>query len=245
MDPLLHELQAEIQDRHWWFRGRRRFIQSVLSSFDPGRKVLEVGCGTGANYPVLSETGRYLVGLDLSDEALSYAPHDPRVKGDGVNMPFQDGTFDLVVALDVLEHVVDDGALARELRRVTRPGGRVLVFVPAFSFLWGVQDELSHHVRRYTRKTLLNVLRCGGLEAERISYFNTWLFLPILCVRFFQRMKSRFHDRLDGCVRSENEYTPAWLDGPLAALLRSEALAYRYMDLPIGVSLVVLTEPVG
>jgi len=259
MESYLHQLQSEIQDKHWWFRGRRHLIEFFLST-EPALKgsrqkaigdtayafqnswferVLEVGCGTGPNSSVLEKMGSKLIGVDPDTDALKRAAHEHKIKGDGRALPFGSEVFDLVLALDVLEHSADDVALAGELRRVTRREGKVLVFVPALPILWGIQDELSHHKRRYTKKSLVGVLERAGLYISRVSYFNTWLFLPILAVRLLCRYSGR-----SGGVRSENEWTPAWLNGPLTAIFRSEALVLRHMNLPVGVSLMALATPI-
>lgn len=260
MESYLHQLQSEIQDKHWWFRGRRHLIELFMSTepalnggcqeaigedanrFQDTRfgRVLEVGCGTGPNSSVLEKMGSKLIGVDPDTTALKRAAHEHKVKGDGTALPFGSDVFDLVLALDVLEHATDDVALAKELRRVTCREGKVLVFVPALPILWGIQDELSHHKRRYTKKRLVGVLEKAGLHISRISYFNTWLFLPILAVRLL----CRYSGRSGSGVRSENEWTPAWLNGPLTAIFRSEAWVLRHMNFPVGVSLMALATPI-
>src|SRR6185436_716868 len=102
--------------------------------------------------------------------------------------PYEDGTFDLVTALDVVEHMDDDVAALREMRRVLRPGGRVLLFVPTFMFLWGLQDDVSHHRRRYRLSELGRVLEQAGFEIERSTYANITFFLPILFIRKLMRL---------------------------------------------------------
>lgn len=236
METYLHELQAKIQETHWWFRGRRRLIETFLEPLGHTESTLEVGCGTGPNAGVLEAGTSRLVGLDRDAVALRHACHTCRVQADAGALPFRDGAFHRVVALDVMEHVRDHVALARELGRVTRPGGHILVFVPALPILWGVQDELSHHERRYTRRQLVETLRAGGLCVDRTSYFNTLLFPPILSVRLLCRLWRP-------SKRSENEWTPRWLNAPLAALFSSESRWLRRHDLPIGVSLMALASP--
>ena len=149
---------------HWWFVGRRKIIESfiervclALKSKVPVREaphILDVGCGTGANLEMLAQFGN-AEGVDVSAEALEFcrARGLRQVKqGAAEALPYGDHSFDLVTGLDVVEHLDDDVAGLKEMRRVLRDGGRAVLFVPAFMFLWGVQDDISHHRRRYTVK---------------------------------------------------------------------------------------------
>jgi SAM-dependent methyltransferase len=155
----------------------------------------------------------------------------------GARLPFADGAFDLVTALDVIEHIDDDVAALGELRRVLRPGGRLLVAVPAFTFLWGRQDEVSHHRRRYTRATLARALAQAGFAVVRESYFNTLLFPPIAAVRLGRRLLRR-----PGRRQSDFELGPARLNGLLGAVFGAEAALVARTDLPFGVSLLALAR---
>ena len=149
--PILYE----VEESHWWYTGRRRiigtFVQQICSQIE-GRRlhILDVGCGTGANLKLLSQFGD-AEGVDISPDALAFCRErgleNVRL-GAAEKLPHEDGTFDLVTALDVVEHMDDDVAGLREMRRVLRPDGRILLFVPTFMFLWGVQDEVSNHRRR-------------------------------------------------------------------------------------------------
>ncbi|MCD6499331.1 MAG: class I SAM-dependent methyltransferase [Deltaproteobacteria bacterium] len=236
MDPSLYEISADVQDDHWWFAARRRILDTLLSGLGDRRRVLEVGCGTGANAPIL---GRYqeLLGLDMDQGALRHAKNRYHhvVQADALSMPLSDGCCDLVVALDLLEHLDDDEIGARELYRVLEADGSALVFVPAFAMLWGVQDDLSHHRRRYRRSQLVALLRGAGFRVKRTGYFNFWLFLPILLVRSLWRLGRP-------SLPSENLWTPGWVNRPLEALMGSEAWLLRHMDLPVGVSLYAIAE---
>lgn len=198
MERATYEIEAELERRHWWFRGRRRLLGRLLARLDPplpaGARVLDVGCGTGANAPVLSEGGRLAIGVEASLIPLGLAGtgergHAARVRGDASRLPFLDRAFDLVVALDVLEHIDDDLGAARELLRVLRPVGALVVFVPALMLLWGFQDEVSHHRRRYARSQLRDVITGAGCEVQRLTFFNTLLFPPILAVRWAMRVR--------------------------------------------------------
>src|SRR5437667_10249215 len=156
MQQHTYAIMRRVEESHWWFVGRRRIIRSFLERVcrdlksirveqdkDPTLNILDVGCGTGANLEMLAEFGD-AEGVDVSSEALDFcrARGLAKVKqGAAESLPFEDASFDLVTGLDVVEHLDDDMAGLREMRRVLRPHGRALLFVPAFMFLWGVQDD--------------------------------------------------------------------------------------------------------
>src|SRR5207302_9025907 len=153
-------------------------------------RILDVGCGTGANLQMLAQHGAS-EGVDVSPEALEFcrARGLSKVKlGAAESLPFEDASFDLVTGLDVVEHLDDDMAGLREMRRVLRPDGRAVLFVPAFMFLWGVQDDISNHRRRYTLPELKQKLRDAGLVVERARYANITFFVPILVGRVLMRL---------------------------------------------------------
>jgi SAM-dependent methyltransferase len=226
----------DVEGSHWWYTGRRRIISSFVKeicSRIKGRppKILDVGCGTGANLVMLGEFGE-AHGIDVSHDALSFCRERglDRVRhGAAEELPYEDETFDLVTALDVVEHLDDDAAGLREFRRVLRPDGRILLFVPAFMFLWGVQDDVSNHRRRYTLPGLLKVVREAGFEIERATYANITFFLPILLVRKFMRLTG---------IRTETENSigVSALNGLFGRVFGAESALLRRMNLPFGVS---------
>jgi SAM-dependent methyltransferase len=182
---------------------------------------------------VLAESGRFAVGIDASAVPLSLAGggHSSRVRGDATALPFRDNSFDLAVALDVLEHLDDDRAGAAELLRVVAPGGAAILFVPALEVLWGLQDDVSHHRRRYGRAQLRSVIEAAGFTVARLTFFNTLLFPPILAARLAMRLY-----RPRG-LRSENELSGPVTNAILGALFAVEAPVIDKFSLPVGVSL--------
>src|SRR6185295_18341145 len=171
MQEHTYPIMFRVEQSHWWYTGRRKILTAFVEEIcrqvkDRRPRILDVGCGTGANLLMLSEYGE-AEGVDVSEDALAFcrARGLDKVKlGAAEELPFADGTFDLVTGLDVVEHLDDDLAGLKEMRRVLRPGGRILLFVPAFMFLWGVQDDVSHHRRRYTRSGVEQVIRAAGFE---------------------------------------------------------------------------------
>jgi SAM-dependent methyltransferase len=240
-----------VEDVHWWFVGRRRILQQVLDRYvgtsgSDRRKILDVGCGTGTMLTYLAAYGK-AQGIDVDEEAIRYCRErglvDVRL-GAAEQLPFDDGSFDLVTALDVVEHLDDDLAAIREVARVLRPGGRVLMTVPAHRFLWGDQDEVNLHKRRYVAAEVRDRLTTTGFEVERISYINSYLFLPIAAVRLIRRLKHRFRPRTS--LRSDFSYpAPRPLNFLLALIFGAEAPIVRRVDIPIGVSIMALGRKPG
>ena len=151
----------------------------------PERSILDVGCGTGSMLPLLGRFGA-AQGVDTEPKAIELC-HERGLTAarlyDGSRLPFDDAEFDVACAFDVIEHIPDDVAALRDMARVVRPGGRLVLTVPAFPFLWGPQDEISHHERRYTRATLRAAVAAAGADLRHMSFFNTLLFPPIAAVR--------------------------------------------------------------
>jgi SAM-dependent methyltransferase len=225
-----------VEQSHWWHIGRRRilagFVKDICRSVTDRRpRILDVGCGTGANLLMLSKYGD-AEGVDVSEDALAFCRErglDKVKLGAGEELPYEDGTFDLVTAFDVVEHMDDDLAGLKEMRRVLRPGGHVLLFVPAFMFLWGVQDDVSNHRRRYRLSELRRVLEEAGFEIERTTYANITFFLPILLMRKLMRLTGIK-------TESENNINVSALNGVFGRVLGAESLILRHINLPFGVS---------
>jgi SAM-dependent methyltransferase len=245
VEASTYEVEAQLARRHWWFQGRRRILDRLVASLDPplppDALALDVGCGTGANASVLAARAAFSVGIDASQiplglRATDQPGHDARLRGDATALPFPDHSFDLVVALDVLEHLDDDAAGAREIRRVLRPGGVVVIFVPALRLLWGLQDQVSHHRRRYHREQLGQLAFAAGLRVERLTFFNSFLFPPILAARVIMRL------RPSKTLISENEIGGPLTNAVLGAVFGAEAPLLQRVDFPVGVSLACLAR---
>src|SRR5690349_2640084 len=236
MKEHTYPIMFRVEQSHWWYTGRRKILTVFVADIcrrvtDRRPRILDVGCGTGANLLMLSQYGD-AEGVDISDDALAFCRErglDQVRKGAGEQLPYDDSTFDLVTAFDVVEHMDDDLAGLREMYRVLRPGGHALLFVPTFMFLWGVQDEVSHHRRRYRLSELRRVLEKAGFEIERSTYANITFFLPILLVRKLMSLTGIKTD-------TENNINVSALNGVFGALFGAESAVLRYMNLPFGVS---------
>jgi SAM-dependent methyltransferase len=223
MRESYRELTLAIEDQHWWYRGRRRIVREVLGSLPlphPAR-LLDAGCGGGANLEPLAGLGS-VTGLEPSEAALVVARRreiGEVVAGRIERMPFEDESFDVATSLDVLEHLDDDRLAFRELRRVVKRGGYLLVTVPAYPRLWSPHDVANQHRRRYVRRTLVSAAEATGWRPCRITFFNSILLPLIAARRLWQRA------RRSGGVEpvSDFELTPPWLNGPLEVPMRVEA----------------------
>jgi SAM-dependent methyltransferase len=230
--PILYE----VEESHWWYIGRRRIIASFVEQIcreikDRTPRILDVGCGTGANLMMLSQFGE-TEGVDISQDALAFCRERGLQNvshGAAEQLPYEDGRFDLVTALDVVEHLDDDLAGLREIRRVLRPGGRTLLFVPTFMFLWGVQDDVSNHRRRYRLPELRRVVEKAGFEVERTTYANLTFFAPILMVRKFMRLTGMR-------TATENSINISAMNNLFGKVFGAESKLLRHMNFPFGVS---------
>jgi SAM-dependent methyltransferase len=240
MDEKLMKATLAVDEHHWWYRGRRRVIRAQLDQLPlpQGARVLDAGCGSGRTLQELVDYGT-VQGVELDTEAAEVARsrgHGEVLVGRLEELPFPEATFDLITCLDVIEHTPDDRATLAELRRVCRPGGWLLVTVPAYQALWSFHDEANHHFRRYSRRMLADAAVSSGWTVARMTSFNSLLLAPAAAVRLAQR---RFG--------THNGYTndlalgPAWLNDVLEQPLRMEAgwLA-RGRALPFGLSLMAV-----
>jgi SAM-dependent methyltransferase len=238
------ELQAMLSsdEDHWWYRGRRRFLRAELDRLPlaPAARLLDAGCGSGRTLDELAGYGR-VSGIDLSPEAVAAARrrgHDDVHVARAEELPFADATFDVVTCLDVVEHTPDDRATLAELRRVTRPGGLLLVTVPAYQALWSWHDEANLHFRRYNSASLRAAARTAGWSVVGDTHFNSLLLAPAAAVRLAQRhLRPRSHSDLG--------ITPPALNRVLEWPLRLEArMVAAGIRLPAGLSLLaVLRRP--
>jgi len=214
--------QAALEDGHFWYAARRRQVARRLGT-GPGRGwALDLGAGSGGNTSLLSEAGYEAVALERHPVAAQVARARGLavLEGDGHRLPFADDTFDLVLACDVLEHLDDDLTAVQEVRRVLRPGGQLLLTVPADPALWSAHDVALDHRRRYTRETLSAVLAEGGLH---LSALSAWMVLlrPLVALRRRLRSRASKGGPEEGPVSDLEEVAPL-VNRLLAGVLRLE-----------------------
>lgn len=229
---------------YWWHVGRRHLLSAMLRSgvpVDRERRGLDIGCGTGANSEILEPYGRF-VGSDVSAELTRSGcprPAHPVLLAKGEALPFADGAFGLCTFFDVLEHIDDEDAFLKEVRRVLQPGGFVLLSVPAYPFLWSEHDVSLHHRRRYLPRMLRDVLTRNRFVVIRLTHGMASVFPLIVGYRLLARWKPGRRPPQTSYVR-----TPALLNRLLSALLELEACWLRRQGLPFGTSLLCLARGV-
>lgn len=234
MDVAAYDALRDNQDSHWWFVGRRAIIHSILDRFvgsRPDAKVLEAGCGFGGNFRMLESYGR-VHAFEFNDQAREYAARQttgPVTYGALPNETgFDDTKFDLIVILDVLEHIDDDLGSLASLRDRLSDGGSLLITVPAVPALWSEHDVLHHHKRRYSKRQLEKKLAEAGLSIRSIGYFNLLLF-PLAAA---QRVISRL-----GVSAGNGSAPNALLNSLLTKIFSFEAALLHRVAFPVGLSL--------
>ncbi|HZU51408.1 MAG TPA: class I SAM-dependent methyltransferase [Sphingomicrobium sp.] len=240
MERAVFDRMAELDEHHWWFRARRRILEALIERvIRPPReaRVLEVGCGTGHNLPMLAKFGSVEASeLDPSARALAAKRLGARVleaKLPDVSM-FERNGYDLIALLDVLEHVPDDLGSLRAIHRRLKPGGALLLTVPANPWMWSAHDCAHHHFRRYTRRKLADLFLRSGLEVQLLSYFNSLLFAPIAAARIVGKISGK-----DG---ADDNLPGARTNAILETIFGLEATLLGRVRFPFGVSLVAVVR---
>ena len=228
MDPKLYTAHQNLEDSHWWFTGRRRILSAVAERFNlftPESKVLDAGCGTGGTLRWLESQAIQCDGFDpvAPDTLYGRLPFE---------IPFEAESFNVVLALDVLEHIEDDKRTLESIRTLLRPNGTLILTVPAFQSLWSAHDTINHHYRRYRKKPLITLLEKSGFRVQYASYFNTILFPAITLMR---KIRPNNEDDL--------HTTKGWVNKFLTGVLTFEAKLIHFgARLPFGVSLIVIAR---
>jgi SAM-dependent methyltransferase len=246
MNPEEYARMHALEDWYWWFVARRNAASRMLRDFAPPERplrILDAGCGTGGmldlyrTWPDVEATG-----LDFSPDALHFSSkrgHRRLVGGDLMLLPFRTGTFDVVTALDVVEHVPDDGRALTEIARVLRPGGILVATVPAYQALWSAHDEALHHFRRYNARQFSRVISQSGLQVERLTYLISVLFPLAAAARWLGKHR-RGHEK-----EATLPMVPPPVNRALIALHAAELSVARRLPLPYGLTvLAVARKPV-
>lgn len=239
MKESTYAIEAEVEATHWWFTERRRLFGRIISALrlPADAKILDIGTSTGTNLRMLRDMGfSNFEGVDMSQESVRWCDNKGLghvTLGDVCDLPYADASFDLILATDIIEHVDDDAAALVEIRRVLRRGGFVLVTVPAFASLWGLQDDVSLHKRRYLAREILQRVQQANLQVVRRFYFNYLLFLPIWLGRKFIKL-------FGVGLKSEAEVNTPFMNAILKGVFRLDVVTAPYVKPPFGVSYLVV-----
>ena len=241
MERVVYQQMAELDDRHWWYRARRRILaELVRREARPPKdaRILEIGCGTGHNLSMLAGFG-HIDGLELDDEMRALS--EKRLGRKIMRSPLpelgevKDKSYDLIGAFDVIEHIDDDVAAVAAIATKLKPGGKFMMTVPAHPWMWTAHDVANHHKRRYSKRALKTLIEGSPMKLDRIGYFNSLLF-PVAVA---ERAVSKFRGKDDGNV----SLPPAPLNRALEAVFGAERYLVGRLPLPPGLSLFAVASP--
>ena len=244
MDKTFEQQYHQVEERHWWFRARREIILNLLADVDKTAAILDVGCSAGALIQYLhTKNFDHIYGIDASETAINLC-HQKIIgnifRMDARKLKWEDKKFDVIIASDVLEHIDEDQTALREWNRVLKTGGILIVFVPAFQFLWSSHDKINHHYRRYTKSALVKKLADSNFKICRSSYWNMFLFIPIIFIRCIQKITTH---------KTENKMGDVYLINPclntiFLYLLKFEHWLLKRINFYWGVSVFAVARKV-
>ncbi|HEV2079615.1 MAG TPA: class I SAM-dependent methyltransferase [Allosphingosinicella sp.] len=240
MERVVYDRMAELDRVHWWYRARRNILSDLIQRripLPPGARILEIGCGTGHNVLMLQHFGE-VDAIEIDEAAREIASKRLGKTVGSAPLPelagVEDASYDLIAILDVLEHVEADERALASMARKLKPGGRILLTVPAHPWMWSAHDVVNHHQRRYTRKSLKDVIARAGLKLEMVSYFNSLLF-PLAA-------GARLAGRIAGKEDSDDKLPPRPLNKLFETVFNLERHALGRVPFPPGVSLVAIVS---
>ncbi len=247
MEPSAYHEFRDLEDRHWWFLGRKAIFMHLLARLAlPTRpRVLDLGCGMGGMLGELSSLGggADVVGADVAQEALAHCHlrgFTKTMRAHGQSLPFPDASFDLVTAFDTLEHIPQEAETLTEILRILKPGGTLFLSVPAYQFLYTHQDRIVHHQRRYTASGLETKLAIAGFRVQKASYINFFLFPLILPVVLAVKALQFITRSQPGNRTNVGVPVPLWMNTLLANIFSAERHVLAQLSVPAGHSLVVI-----
>lgn len=244
MERLVYDQMAELDERHWWYRARREVLEALIRRVarpPKDAKILEIGCGTGHNFAMLSSFG-HVDALELDEQVRGFA--EKRLGREIMSAPLPelagvpDEGYDLIGAFDVIEHIDDDLAGVASIAAKLKPGGKFVMTVPAHAWMWSAHDVVNHHKRRYSKRALKRLIEGSPLKLESIGYFNSLLFPAAVA----ERLASKARGKQD----AELKLPSAPLNAALERTFATERHLIGRVPLPPGLSLyaVASVQPV-
>lgn len=241
MEVVEYEKMYKFEEKYWWWIGKREIVKSILVKLKlNSTNILDVGCGTGFNLTYLEKYGN-VIGLDFSENALNFCKlrkNKNLIQANAENIPFKNDVFSLIIILDLLEHLNDNKTL-KELHRILKTDGYLIITVPAFKFLCSKHDKALHHKRRYNKLQLKNVLESNNFVIKNISYWNFFLFLPIVITRL---IKKNIHIKYQE-ITTDVKKLPNIVNKFLTSILWVENYILSHgINLPFGISIVCVCK---
>ena len=242
MERSVYREMAELDQRHWWYRARRDVLADLIRRYaEPpaDARILEIGCGTGHNLEMLKMFGD-VDGLELDEEARTIA--EQRLGRSVMSAPLpelagvSDRAYDLIAALDVIEHIDDDSAALTAIAAKLKPGGKFVMTVPAHGWMWSAHDVVNHHKRRYSKSSLKRLIEGSPLKLDKLGYFNSLLF-PLAVA---ERLSSKLRGKDDADVK----LPPRLLNAALETVFRAERHLVGRLPLPPGLSLFAVASAI-
>ena len=240
MERIVYDRMAELDELHWWYRARREVLAALIerrARLDGHAKLLEIGCGTGHNIPMLQRFG-VVDAIEIDQDARAFAERRLGRPVSSAPLPSLEGVkrrhYDLIAALDVIEHIDDDVAAVAAIADCLKPGGRLLVTVPAHPWMWSAHDVANHHKRRYSKRALTQLIEGSPLKLEAIGYFNSLLF-PLAMV-------ARFAGKATGKEDSDDKLPPKPANYLLERIFAAERRLIGNVPLPPGLSLFAIVS---
>ena len=242
MERSVYREMAELDDRHWWYRARRDILADLIrreAMPPPKARILEIGCGTGHNLEMLARFGK-VDALELDDEARGIAQRRLGRKVMSAPLPELAGVsnrhYDLIAALDVIEHIDDDSAALAAIAGKLKTGGKLVMTVPAHAWMWSAHDVVNHHKRRYSKAALRRLIEGSPLRVEKLGYFNSLLF-PLA-------VAERLSSKLRGKDNADVKLPPAPVNAALEAVFAAERHLVGRLPLPPGLSLFAVASAI-
>ncbi|MES2096832.1 MAG: class I SAM-dependent methyltransferase [Pseudomonadota bacterium] len=241
MDRIVYDRMAEHDSTHWWYTARRDILHDYVARYadlPKDARILEIGCGTGHNLVMLAQFGDVdAIEIDPAARAIATKRLGKPVSASPLpDLPgIERGTYDLVAVLDVVEHIEDDIAALKAMKECLKPGGKILIAVPAHQWMWSAHDVVNHHHRRYSTKSLKAAIAAAGLEPKKLGYFNSLLF-PLAAA-------ARIAGRMTGRDDSDDSPPPGPVNKLFEAIFRLERHLVGRVPLTPGVSILTLAVP--
>ena len=235
MERVVYDRMAELDELHWWYRARREVLAALIRrsiNLPPNARLLEVGCGTGHNLPMLQRFG-HVDAIEVDPSARAIAERRLGQSISDARLPeltgIPRGHYDLIGAFDVIEHIGDDAAAVAALADCLKPGGKLVMAVPAHQWMWSAHDELNHHKRRYSKRALQRLIQASPLRLQSIGYFNSLLF-PVA-------VAARFAGKLTGRGGGDDALPPKPLNWAFEKVFGAERYLAGRLPMPPGLSL--------